>query len=405
MIEDQTEYGLQEKLLNEQRARYAQQAAQGIPQGQYVGNRFVRPSTMEVLASAIRNAGGLLGQSQSANALKELRGQRNQAQTQDMSKFVDLLRGSPGRESVQGSDSSVLPEYQDAKPATAGSPTDAYAMALRSQSPQLQQVGLKGMEGMPALEMQKQEHQANRESRAEDKRNVIAATEKRDQETREFKREQALRDHENRLDIVKIQAALRPERNVTILGPNGEPITVPQSQSAGMPMYSPAVAKNLQQQKTKQEAKEQLSSAVGDLKSNYDILKEGGGITSTQRGALGNLGAAASASGIGQLVGGAVGAENQSARQKIEQTRPLLLNFIKNATGMSAQQMNSNAEMQLYLKAATDPKLGYEANMNALRNLDKTFGLGNVFTENTGATKAPSIKPLSPGGVKFLGFE
>jgi hypothetical protein len=30
----------------------------------------------------------------------------------------------------------------------------------------------------------------------------------------------------------------------------------------------------------------------------------------------------------------------------------------------------------MYLKAATDPKLSYEANVTALQNLDKTFGLG-----------------------------
>jgi hypothetical protein len=43
---------------------------------------------------------------------------------------------------------------------------------------------------------------------------------------------------------------------------------------------------------------------------------------------------------------------------------------------MTASQMNSNAEMQLYLKAATDPTLTVEANRSALANLDKMFGLG-----------------------------
>ena len=41
-----------------------------------------------------------------------------------------------------------------------------------------------------------------------------------------------------------------------------------------------------------------------------------------------------------QAVGRAVGTENQSARNSIKQARPLLLQYIKNATGMSAQQMN-----------------------------------------------------------------
>ena len=127
---------------------------------------------------------------------------------------------------------------------------------------------------------------------------------------------------------------------------------------------------------TKAEAKKQLSDVVGQLKSSYDTLLEGGGITSTATGGRENIGAKMGTSAVGQFVGSALGTKNQEQRQIIEQTRPLLLNLIKEATGMSASQMNSNAEMQMYLKAATDPKLSYEANVKALQNLDKTFGLG-----------------------------
>ena len=127
---------------------------------------------------------------------------------------------------------------------------------------------------------------------------------------------------------------------------------------------------------TKAEAKKQLSDVVGQLKNSYDTLLEGGGITSTATGGRENIGAKMGTSAVGQFVGSALGTKNQEQRQIIEQTRPLLLNLIKEATGMSASQMNSNAEMQMYLKAATDPKLSYEANVTALRNLDKTFGLG-----------------------------
>lgn len=126
----------------------------------------------------------------------------------------------------------------------------------------------------------------------------------------------------------------------------------------------------------KNQAKQQLSDVVGQLKNSYDTLLEGGGITSTATGGRENIGAKMGTSAVGQFVGSTLGTKNQEQRQIIEQTRPLLLNLIKEATGMSASQMNSNAEMQMYLKAATDPKLSYEANVTALRNLDKTFGLG-----------------------------
>jgi hypothetical protein len=145
----------------------------------------------------------------------------------------------------------------------------------------------------------------------------------------------------------------------------------------------------------KSEAKTQLTDIVGSLKKNYETLKEQGGIVSTTESGFGNLGARLSSSGLGQAVGGAVGAKTQEERQKIEQTRPLLLNLIKNATGMSAQQMNSNAEMQLYLNAATNPQLSYEANLEALKNLDKLYGLGNVAKEIEKELKNPA-KPSGP---------
>jgi hypothetical protein len=59
---------------------------------------------------------------------------------------------------------------------------------------------------------------------------------------------------------------------------------------------------------------------------------------------------------------------------------------------MSAQQMNSNAEMQLYLQAATDPKLSVEANRSALANLDRMFGLGIAKPPGT-PQGAPSAAP------------
>jgi hypothetical protein len=203
-----------------------------------------------------------------------------------------------------------------------------------------------------------------------------ASAAERQKEMQDFRRDMQKMQIENQRETAKLQASLRPERNVTVLGPNGEAITVPQSQSQGLPLYNPQAAGNLQKEKTKAQAKEQLSGVVQQLNNSYTALEQGGGITSTAQGGLSNLGARLGSTGFGQAVGGALGTANQRQRQEIEQTRPLLLNLIKDATGMTASQMNSNAEMQLYLQAATDPKLTVEANRSALANLDKMFGLG-----------------------------
>jgi hypothetical protein len=133
-----------------------------------------------------------------------------------------------------------------------------------------------------------------------------------------------------------------------------------------------------EEQAKKDDAREQFKVTLSNMMKNYDTLLKEGAIVSTQSSALENLGARSSVSGTGRAIGAAIGSVAEQQRQTIEQTRPLLLNLIKNATGMSAQQMNSNAEMQLYLNAATNPALGYEANMEAMANLDRLFGTGDL---------------------------
>lgn len=241
-------------------------------------------------------------------------------------------------------------------------------------------------ESQAAREARQAEVDANRAAQAERMRQEQAF---RDQQAR-----QAALDRENLARVTgQITASNRPERMITVMGPEGEAITMPQSQAAGMTPYNPSTAKQFKEGKAKKDARQQLNEAVGQLKGYYDSLKEGGGIVSQEQSGFGNLASRVQSTGAGQALGGALGTKNQEARQKIEQTRPLLLNLIKNATGMSAQQMNSNAEMQLYLRAATDPTLSYEANLEALDNLDKLFGLGMGVSGKPPAAGAGGMNP------------
>lgn len=123
------------------------------------------------------------------------------------------------------------------------------------------------------------------------------------------------------------------------------------------------------------QGRETVTNIIDELRGHYAKLSEGGGITDPSQGVLSNAKAALSSSGVGQFMGNVAGTDNQSARNSIAQTRPLLLNAIKQATGMSAKQMDSNAELKMYLAAATDPKLDIKANLSALENLDKLYGL------------------------------
>ena len=135
--------------------------------------------------------------------------------------------------------------------------------------------------------------------------------------------------------------------------------------------------------------RENVDTLITGLRDQYNILKSNEGITSTEANFLPNLRSAASRSAVGQAFGQAVGSTNQSARNTIAQSRPLLLNAIKDATGMSAKQMDSNAELKMYLAAATDPSLDYESNINALKQLETLFGTPSE-NQGKGVSKNPT---------------
>ena len=130
------------------------------------------------------------------------------------------------------------------------------------------------------------------------------------------------------------------------------------------------------------------------LKAQYDILKESGGITSKNEGALSNIPAYIASSGAGQTAGKMFGTANQSARNTIAQSRPLLLQAIAKATGMSSKQMDSNTELQMYLKAATDPSLDYESNVYALEQLQNLYGIGGKAPVGGGSSSMPSASDI-----------
>ncbi len=122
----------------------------------------------------------------------------------------------------------------------------------------------------------------------------------------------------------------------------------------------------------------QTHDLLNDLENHYNTLNEKGGISNVNNSTLDNAGNYLSNSFVGQGVGKLVGTENQSIRNKIATTKPLLLSAIKSATGMSSQQLNSNAELQFYAASATDPSLGYEANQNAINVLRKYIKTGSA---------------------------
>jgi hypothetical protein len=153
----------------------------------------------------------------------------------------------------------------------------------------------------------------------------------------------------------------------------------------GVSGKEPSAQKRTEQQEG---GKKQVSDIIGALNDHYNELQSQGGVISTEQGAASNLVNRAARSGVGQAVLGALGTKEASTQSKIENTRPLLMQAIRQATGMSSKAMDSNIELKFYLQAATDPTRDIESNRAALDVLDRTYGLGMGINAAPTAVKA-----------------
>lgn len=122
---------------------------------------------------------------------------------------------------------------------------------------------------------------------------------------------------------------------------------------------------------------QEFSDELDNVQGLYDKLNELKALPSTQRGALSNLTSSMQASGLGQLAGKAIGSDEQRLRDEISSAKFRLLQAMKNATGMSAQQMNSNVELQTMLGSLGDPSKSYEANTGVIEQMRNRYG-GNA---------------------------
>jgi hypothetical protein len=148
-----------------------------------------------------------------------------------------------------------------------------------------------------------------------------------------------------------------------------------------------------------EQGKTQLADDLDNLRASFQTLDEMRAIPSTERGVLSNLSSATAASGVGQMLGRATGTEAQVERDVINSARSRLVNSIKNATGMSAQQLNSNVELQTMLKSISDPGQSVEAAMRIIDDIENAYvkGSGTLPKRNqpaaSTATKPAAVAP------------
>ena len=130
-------------------------------------------------------------------------------------------------------------------------------------------------------------------------------------------------------------------------------------------------------------AAEGLRSTLDSLRGYYDALNRSGGIVSSGgvrqpdgtisagRGGGENLVASAGASLPGRVLGRTFGSRDQTQRDNIQTAIPMIVASLKDLTGMSAQQMNSNVELQLFLGTVGDPSKSIETVNEALARFER----------------------------------
>lgn len=123
--------------------------------------------------------------------------------------------------------------------------------------------------------------------------------------------------------------------------------------------------------------KTQLADDLDNLRASFQTLDQMRAIPSTERGALSNVASGISATGIGQKTGQLFGTEAQVERDVINSARSRLVNSIKNATGMSAQQLNSNVELQTMLKSISDPGQSVQAALRIIDDIENAYVKGD----------------------------
>jgi hypothetical protein len=230
-----------------------------------------------------------------------------------------------------------------------------------------------------------------------------------------------------------------PSAPVAVMGPDGRPQYVSREQAIGMTPFSPASVKfigggagaggtragggampkappgyrytptgdleaipggpvaakqgeALNKQETGRAQATDILDSLGDAYAELDRMKA---IPSQQRGALANVLSSVAASPVGQVAGRAAGTEAQTQRDIASSARLQLFAAVKNATGMSSQQLNSNVEFTTWLNSLTDPSRGIETNRAILENMRKFIDSGGTYTAKKGGGEKPASGGLS----------
>lgn len=160
----------------------------------------------------------------------------------------------------------------------------------------------------------------------------------------------------------------------------------------------PAATKQVEAAEKKESGKAQATDILNTLEGAYLELDRIKAIPSEQRGAVANVLASLGATQAGQTASRALGTPAQTQREVIASARNQLFAAVKNATGLSAQNLNSNVEFTTWINSLTDPSRSIESNKAIIENMRRFIAGGGTYTAKKEGSSAPAAG-ARPAGV------
>lgn len=224
------DFDTQQQLIAQRLRNYQDQSQYQNPQGRMAGNVYVAPHFLEYLANGLRAGGGMAGQSMAEQDLKKLDAEKQQATQKDIQTFIKTLRGSPEQQvpsmaPTVGNDPNN--PQMVTNPAVPGDPYAAYSALAGSQVGNLQKMGIQGLGQLPELDAKREDRATERDFRRSQQQATLEQQRALAQQGFDLRRDLAAQAAADR-------AANRPEKLIAVIGQDGKPVLVPQSQAVGM---------------------------------------------------------------------------------------------------------------------------------------------------------------------------
>lgn len=151
-----TDYDLQQKLIEQRRQQYGQQAQFQAPQGQMVSGHFVAPNALQYLAAGLRSIGGMRGEELAGQQLQDLQKQRTEGTQKALANFLRQAQGTPENAPGDGMGPTM--------PAQPPNMSGAFAELMNAPDASLRQFAMQG--SLDAVKQAQQSAERQRQMQA-----------------------------------------------------------------------------------------------------------------------------------------------------------------------------------------------------------------------------------------------